>query len=45
MEAVRSLMEVLRTPIAKRKGVVISPEDCSIWAKELEKVLEKYAIG
>lgn len=37
MCAIDSLIETLRTPIAKRKGVTISPEDCVIWAEEIEK--------
>ena len=37
MAAIDSLIEVLRTPIARRKGVTISPEECAIWAEELDK--------
>ena len=43
MKAIRSLIGILSSPIAKRNGVVISREDCEIWVEELEKILEKYA--
>lgn len=33
-----SLLGILTTPVAKRKGVYISPEECKIWAEELEYV-------
>ena len=38
--AVESLIQILRSPIAKRKGVIISAEDCEEWAKELENYLK-----
>ena len=37
MAAIDSLMEILKSPIAKRKGVTISQEDCAIWVEEIEK--------
>ena len=37
MNPIDSLIELLRSPIAKRKGVTISQEDCAIWAEEIEK--------
>jgi len=37
MAAIDSLIDTLRSPIAKRKGVTISSEDCAIWAEEIEK--------
>ena len=37
MDALASMITLLETPIAKRKGVFISPEDCKIWAEELTK--------
>lgn len=40
MNVVESIINLLRTPIAKRKGVTISTEDCAIWAEELEKYWE-----
>jgi hypothetical protein len=41
MDALRSIIGILETPIAKRKGVTISAEDCAIWVEELKKVLKK----
>ena len=38
MDALASMIGLLETPIAKRKGVFISPEDCEIWAEELTKI-------
>ena len=32
-----SLIGILTTPVARRKGIYISPENCQIWAEELEK--------
>ena len=40
MNALESLIEVLSTPVAKRKGVTISAEDCKIWVEELRKYEE-----
>lgn len=37
MAAIDSLIEILRSPVAKRKGVTISKEDCPIWIEEIEK--------
>ena len=37
MTTVDSMIAILTTPIAKRKGVTISAEDCKIWAEELKK--------
>ena len=42
MDALSSMISFLTTPIAKRKGVVITPEDCAIWAEELTKHKERY---
>jgi hypothetical protein len=33
-------MGLLNTPIAQRKGVCISPEDCKIWVEELETFIK-----
>ena len=33
---IESLIGILTTPVAKRKGIYISPEDCQVWAEELE---------
>lgn len=38
---VKSFMHLLRTPIAKRKGLTLSKEDCEVWAEEFEKWLKK----
>ena len=38
MDALASMIAFLETPIAKRKGVVISAEDCKIWVEELTKL-------
>lgn len=38
--AVESLMAILRTPIAKRKGVIFSAKECEEWAEELENYLK-----
>ena len=38
MDALSSLIAILETPVAKRKGVTISPEDCEIWVEELRKI-------
>ena len=40
MNALESLIAVLSTPVAKRKGVTISAEDCKVWVEELEKYEE-----
>ena len=42
MDTLESLIGMLTTPIAKRKGVTISAEDCKIWAEELVKDLRLY---
>ena len=42
MDALESLIGMLTTPIAKRKGVTISAEDCEIWVEELVKDLRLY---
>ncbi len=42
MNALESLMGILSSPIAKRKGVTISAEDCEIWVEELGKDLKEY---
>jgi len=39
MEEITSMILMLQSPIAKRKGVTISAEDCKIWAEELKKGL------
>ena len=37
MDAIVSLIGIFTTPIAKRKGVTLSAEECEIWAEELKK--------
>ena len=39
-----SMINLLSTPIAKRKGVTISAEDCREWTKDLKAECEKYNI-
>lgn len=36
---VEQMIGYLSTPIAKRKGVSISPEECEIWVDEFNKFL------
>ena len=36
---IEQMIGILRTPIAQRKGITISANECSIWAEELEKCL------
>jgi hypothetical protein len=37
MNAIDSLMAVMTTPVAKRKGITISAEDCKVWVGEITK--------
>ena len=37
INVIEQMICYLSTPIAKRKGVTISPEDCAIWVDELKK--------
>lgn len=37
MDVVESLKGVLSTPVAKRRGVTFSAEECNLWVEELEK--------
>ena len=39
-----AMINMLNTPIAKRKGVIISAEDCREWTKDLKAECEKYNI-
>lgn len=39
---IEQMIGMLRTPIAQRKGVVIPPDECAIWAKELERYVGNY---
>ena len=36
---IEQMIGILRTPIAQRKGIAIPPNECAIWAKELERYL------
>lgn len=38
---IEQMIGLLRTPIAQRKGIIIPPDECLIWADELEKELKK----
>ena len=33
-----SLIGILTTPVARRKGIYISPEECEVWAEELDYI-------
>lgn len=35
---VDSLIGILTTPVARRKGIYISPEECEVWAEELDYI-------
>ena len=37
---IRSIIKLLTTPMAKRKGVSISADDCKVWAEELQNYLD-----
>ena len=39
-----AMINMLNTPIAKRKGVTISAEDCREWTKDLKAECKKYNI-
>ena len=39
-----AMINLLSTPIAKRKGVIISAKDCREWTKDLKAECEKYNI-
>ena len=40
MNALESMIAILTSPVARRKGVTISVEDCEVWAEELRKYEE-----
>ena len=40
MNALASMITILTSPVAHRKGVTISAEDCKVWAEELHKYEE-----
>lgn len=44
MTPVWAMINMLNTPIAKRKGIIISAEDCREWSKDLKAECEKYNI-
>lgn len=37
---IEQMIGLLRTPIAQRKGINIPPDECLIWAGELENELK-----
>ena len=39
LNAVESLIQILNSPIAKRKGIIMTREDCAEWSNELKKFL------
>ena len=40
MNALESMIAILTTPVARRKGVTISADDSKVWAEELRKYEE-----
>ena len=38
-EIIEQLIRFLTTPIARREGIIMSKEDCAIWADELKKCI------
>jgi len=40
MNALASMIAILTSPVAHRKGVTISAEDSKVWAEELRKYEE-----
>ena len=43
LNTIQSLIGVLNSPIAQRKGVTISPEHCKIWVEVLSKFMQEYS--
>jgi hypothetical protein len=41
LNTIQSLIGVLNSPIAQRKGVTISPEHCKVWVEELTKFMQE----
>ena len=39
LNAVESLIQILNSPIARRKGIILTPEECAEWSNELKKLL------
>ena len=39
LNAVESLIQILNSPIAQRKGIILTPEECAEWSNELKKML------
>lgn len=39
LNAVESLIEILNSPIARRKGIIMTAEECAKWSNELKKFL------
>ena len=42
INTIQSLIGVLNSPIAQRKGVTMSPEHCKIWVEELTKFMQEH---
>lgn len=40
LNAVESLIQILNSPIAKRKGITMTPETCAEWSNELKNFLK-----
>ena len=43
--AVEQMIHLLSTPMAQRKGVIISAEDCKVWVEELRNYLDMIAFS
>ena len=41
LNAVESLINIMRGPIVRRKGLCFPPDECSAWADELENYLKE----
>ena len=41
VDALSAIINLLTSPIAKRKGVIISKEDCVEWAEDLKEYRKK----
>ena len=45
LNSIESLIKIFSSPIAKRKGVMISKEDCELWIEELKELNNKINNG
>jgi hypothetical protein len=40
LNAVESLIQILNSPIVRRKGIIMTPEECAEWSNELKNFLK-----